>query len=205
MPRFRTGFHSGLLYAPKNVKMCSLASGASWGSGYMLCQSTDTHDDSTQYYGSTTGRVEQDVPRATKVLATDVATYGIVTSGASHDFKLLGAATKDAPTSYLQTASPVELDQWFQNTSVFENLLRFGYVNQEPIWMPYSGTNPVVGDWVTLSSGSDGYVEVVADPYDKIIVGKVILVASGSEGPQVWTDTGIVEKCAVDLAYRRGW
>ena len=205
MPNFKNPYQEGLHYAPKNVKMCLLGSGASWKAGMVLVKTSESDDNSTQWYGSTTDRVEQIYPRANKMAASDVATYGITISGSSNDYDILGISTADAPLTFLQTGSPTDISKWFQNSSVFENMYIFGYVTDEPMWMPYSGTAPSIGDYVTPSSGSDGYVDALSDPYDKIVIGKVIRVSSGSEGPQVWTDEGTVPKCLVDPTYKRGW
>lgn len=205
MPNFRNPYQEGLHYKPKNVKMCQLGSGASWKAGMVLVKTTETADNSTQWYGSKSGKTEQIIPRANKILASAVASGGIIASGTSQTYDILGISTTDAPLTFLQTGTPTDMSNWFQNSSVFENMYIFGYVTDEPIWMPYSGTAPSAGDYVTLSSGSDGYVDAVTDPYRKIIIGKVIRVSSGSEGPQVWTDEGVVPKCLVDPTYKRGW
>lgn len=205
MPRFKRPYQEGLHYAAKNVKMCQLGSGASWKAGMVLVKTSESDDNSTQWYGSTTDRVEQIIPRADKVLNTNVATYGLTISGSSHDYKILGISTTDAPLTFLQTGSPTDITQWFSGSSAFENMYIFGYVTDEPVWMPYSGTLPTAGQYVTLSSGTSGYVSKLSDPYDKIVIGKVIRVSSGSEGPQVWSAEGTVGKVLVDPTYKRGW
>jgi len=205
MPNFRMPYQEGLHYKPKNVKMCQLGSGASWKAGMVLVKTDESDDSSTQWYGSATSRVEQIIPRANKAAATDVATYGTTISGSSHDYGILGISTTDAPLTFLQTGSPTDITQWFSGSADFENMYIFGYVTDEPVWMPYSGTLPTAGKFVTLSSGTDGYVEYLSDPYNRIVIGKVIRVSSGSEGPQVWTTEGTVGKVLVDPTYKRGW
>jgi len=202
MPKFKKDYRSGLHYAPKNVKMCQLASGASWICGSILVKAAG-QDNSTQWYSDGTVQI---YPRAKVLSAADVAVSGVMASGANYN--ILGIATTDAPLNFMQTGNPVEIDNWFQNTDVFENLYIFGYVNDEMIWMPYSGATPNVGDWAIPSSGSDGYVEALSqstNPDGYIIIGKIIQVSSGSEGPQVWTGSGPTPKCLVDPTYKRGW
>jgi len=201
MPNFRTSYKDGLEYAPMEIKMCQLASGASWISGNILVKAAG-QDTSTQYYAD--GEVI--IPRAKVLSASDVATSGVMASGANYG--IIGIAATNAPISFLQTGNPVDITQTFQTSSAHENLEVYGYTTIDPIWMPYSGTAPNVGDWVIPSSGSDGYVEALSastNPYGYIIIGKVLRVASGSEGPQVWTADGAVPKCLVDLSFKQGW
>lgn len=204
MPRFKTSHFSGLNYAPKNVKMCFLASGASWIAGSVLVKAAGDQS-STQWYASATNKSVQIYPNAKALAASDVATSGVAASGANYG--ILGFATTDAPISFLQTASPTDITNWFQNSSAFENMYVFGYTNQEPIWVPISGTNPSVGDWLIPSSGTDGYAATLAasnNPDGYVILGKVLQVASGSEGEQVWTSSA-VPKALCDPAYKNGW
>ena len=156
MPSFKGPFQEGLHYKPKNVLMCQLGSGASWKAGMVLVKTSETDSNSSQWYGSASGKVEQIIPRANKMAASDVASYGITTSGSMNDYEILGISTTDAPLTFLQTGSPTDISNWFQNSDAFENMYIFGYVTNEQVWMPYSGTAPSIGDYVTISSGSDG-------------------------------------------------
>jgi len=216
MPKFRKPYRGGTYYVPKNAKMCALASGASWKAGCVI-KITGTNP-STQYYGSETNEitmVQADVVSASDVAASGVALFSAVTngqvlSGSGVDYKILGVALYDAPTNFLVWGSAYDITQSFSGSSDFENLNVYPYVTNEMVWMPYSGTAPSVGDYVTLSSGTDGYVEKCGakgsstDPAVSIVIGKVVGLSSGSIGPQHMVDSNI-PMCLVDLSFRRGW
>jgi len=217
MPRFRKPFRGGLFYAPKNTKMCAVTSGSSgWKAGCVL--KVVGNNASTQFYGAGTNEVvviEADIISASDVAASGVAlwdtvTSGQVLSGSGVDYKIIGVAVQDAPTQFLVWGSAHDITQTFSGSTAFENLNIYGYVTDGTIWMPYSGTAPSVGDYVTLSSGTDGYVEKCGakgsstDPATSIIIGKVVGLSSGSIGPQHMVDSNI-PVCLVDLSFKRGW
>jgi len=201
MPSYRKPYRGGLRFAPKNVKMAAVASGSTnWGAGTVI-KKVGTNA-STQYYGGQSGYDEVLMPSADIVSASDVATSGVAVSGSTYN--ILGVATRKALPNFLVWGNALNITETFSGSSAFENLNIGTYVTDETIWVCYSGTAPTVGGWVTLSSGTDGYVEAVSDPYDKIIIGQVLGISSGSVGPDHMGDSNI-PVVLVDLTKKRGW
>ena len=174
----------------------------------LLCIRKWGTNPSTQYYGGQTGYNEIAIVDANIVDSSHVAASGVVMSGASPpDYQIIGIAIQDAPLDLLTWGTTYDNTVDFQTSSDFENLQIYGYVTDEPVWVCYSGTAPTIGEYVTLSSGTDGYVEALAsaDFYHRIVIGKVMGIASGSTGgPQHLVDS-TVPVVLVDPSFKRGW
>jgi len=207
MPKFKYPYRGGLYYAPKNVKMAAVASGSTnWGAGTVIVQTGQVN--STQYYGSDYG--EALMPEADILSAADVAASGVILGSGATDYKILGVATRKAIPQFNVWGNALNIYDSWSGSSTLENQNIGTYVTNEVIWVCYSGTAPTVGGYVTLSSGTDGYVEACGavgsdtGPDRALVIGQVIGISSGSLGPDLIGDSNI-PVVLVDLSKKRGW
>jgi len=209
MPNFRKPFRGGLRFAPKNVKMVAVASGSTnWDAGTIVVQTGEV--PSTQYYGGQSGYDERLMPEGDILSAADVASSGVLLGSGATDYKILGIATRKAIPQWNVWGSSLNIYDSQSGTTTLENQYIGTYVTDEPIWVCYSGTAPTMGGYVTLSSGTDGYVEAcgavgsATGPDRAYVIGQVIGISSGSLGPNLTSDTNI-PVVLVDLSKKRGW
>ena len=120
------------------------------------------------------------VPKVTPVSSADVKASG---TASGTQYGVMGVALGNAPiqAQYQQLQAGKPLADAY-NVTQYEILTdtdvrRMAFVSNKDVvqmWLPYSGSAPSAGDYLTLSSGVDGAVQVSADPHTDFTVGMVM-------------------------------
>ena len=120
------------------------------------------------------------VPKLKAVSASDVGASG---TASGTQYGVVGIALGDAPIQaqyqQLQAGKPLSDPT---NVTQYEILTdtdvrRFAFITENDavqMWLPFSGSAPSAGDYLTLSSGVDGAVQVSATPHEDLTVGVVM-------------------------------
>lgn len=120
------------------------------------------------------------VPKLTPVTSAEVGASG---TASGTQYKVIGVALGNAPIQsqyqQLQAGKPladaINVTQYELLTDT--DVRRFAWVSNKDtvqMWLPFSGSAPSAGDYLTLSSGVDGAVSVSATPHEDFTVGMVL-------------------------------
>lgn len=122
------------------------------------------------------------VPIVQPVSATLVAASGVAVASGANLYPIFGVAAGDAPVQstyqQLKVGKPLEdpTDVTMYQNTYDTDVRRMAIITENDavqMWLPYSGSAPSAGDYLTLSSGVDGAVSVTADPITNLTVGIV--------------------------------
>ena len=150
------------------------------------------------------------VPKLTAVSSSDVGASG---TSSGTQYGVIGVAIGDAPiqAQYQQLqagkplANPTNVTQY--ETLTDTDVRRFSFATPNDaiqLWLPFSGSAPSAGDFLTLSSGVDGAVQVSASPFTDFTVGQVLgyQQASNFSGTTV---PNIDAYVLTNLNFKYGW
>lgn len=120
------------------------------------------------------------VPIMKAISASEVGASG---TQSGTQYGVVGVAIGDAPiqSQYQQLAvgkplaAPTNVTQYEILTDTDVRRFAFATPNDAiQLWLPYSGSTPSAGDYLALSSGVDGAVQVSANPFVDFTVGQIM-------------------------------
>jgi hypothetical protein len=129
--------------------------------------------------------ISNEVPTLAAISSADVEASGVVNiQNGGIDYNIAGVAFGQAPLQatyqQLQMGRPLadatDVTQYLPTTTDTD-VRRFAYIVESDdceLWLPFSGTQPEIGTWLTLSSGVDGCVSPAATTSGTILIGRVI-------------------------------
>lgn len=150
------------------------------------------------------------VPKLKAILSANVGASGTASGTA---YKVIGVALGNAPIQsqyqQLQVGKPLA-DAY--NVTQYEILTdtdvrRFAFATPNDaiqVWLPFSGSAPSAGDYLTLSSGVDGAVSVSSTPHEDFTVGNVLGYQQASNFSGV-TVPNIDAYVLTILDFKYGW
>lgn len=150
------------------------------------------------------------VPKLKALLAANVGASGTA-SGTT--YKVIGVALGDAPiqSQYQQLqagkplAAPTNVTQYEILTDT--DVRRFAYITPNDnvqVWLPFSGSAPSAGDYLTLGSGVDGSVSVSSTPHEDFTIGNVLGYQQAANFSGV-TVPNIDAYVLTNLQFKYGW
>lgn len=128
-------------------------------------------------YNPSTNQV---VPKVKPISSADVKASG-TSSGTL--YRPIGVALGDAPIQatyqQLQMGKPLAdpYNPTLYTIPTDTDVRRMAIITENDavqIWLPFSGSAPSAGDYLTFSSGVDGAVQVASDPFAETTVGQVM-------------------------------
>lgn len=135
--------------------------------------------------------VNNEVPILAAISSADVKASGVVDlQNGGIDYNIAGVAFGRAPIQatyqQLQMGRPLadatDVTQYLPSTTDTD-VRRFAFIVESDdceLWLPFSGSQPNTGDWLTLSSGIDGAVQVASTASGTIKIGRVLGYRSDS-------------------------